>query len=58
VEQMSAVDTDQVSPMAHPLDEVQRLRTDAVTEQNQREHYQSIAPQVEEGHYLVPRVIE
>ena len=58
VEQMSAVNTDEVSPMAHPLDEVQRLRDDVVTEENRREQFQQVAPQVEDGHYLVPRVIE
>ena len=58
VEQMNAVDTDSVSPMAHPLDESQRLREDIVTETNQRELFQSIAPQVENGLYLVPQVIE
>lgn len=58
VEQMSTVDTDSVSPMAHPLDEVQRLREDVVTEQDQREHFQSHAPKTENGLYLVPKVIE
>lgn len=58
VEQMNAVNTDAVLPMAHPLDASQRLREDAVTEANQREHFQSIAPQVEAGLYLVPKVIE
>jgi len=58
VEQMNAVDTDQVSPMAHPLDENQRLRDDAVTETDQREHFQTVAPQIENGLYLVPKVIE
>lgn len=58
VEQMNAVDTDQVSPMAHPLDENQRLRDDAVTETDQREHFQAVAPQTENGLYLVPKVIE
>ena len=58
VEQMNAVDTDSVSPMAHPLDASQRLREDSVTEVNQRERFQSIAPQVENGLYLVPQVIE
>lgn len=56
--QMSELDTNNVTPMAHPLDQVQRLRTDVVTEQNQREHFQAIAPQVEDGLYLVPKVIE
>ena len=58
VEQMDAVDTDSVTPMAHPLDAVQRLRPDEVTEQNQREHFQEHAPKVEDGLYLVPQVIE
>lgn len=58
VEQMDAADTSNVQPMAHPLDMVQRLRDDEVTEQNQRDHFQEIAPQVESGLYLVPKVIE
>lgn len=58
VEQMSAVNTDQVTPMAHPLDAVQRLRNDEVTESNQREHFQEHAPNVEDGLYLVPKVLE
>ena len=58
VDQMNAVDTDNVSPMAHPTDAVQRLREDEVTAVNQREHFQEIAPQVEDGLYLVPQVIE
>ncbi len=58
VAQMNSVDTEHVTPMAHPMDAVQRLREDVVTETNQREHFQAIAPQVEDGLYLVPRVIE
>ena len=58
VEQMSSVNTDDVTPMAHPLDATQRLRSDEVTESNQREHFQEIAPNVEDGLYLVPKVIE
>ena len=58
VEQMNAIDTSAVEPMAHPLDAVQRLRKDEVTETNQREHFQSIAPKTEAGLYLVPKVIE
>lgn len=58
VEQMSAVDTAGVTPMAHPLDAQQRLREDVVTEQNQRELLQANAPQVEAGLFLVPQVIE
>jgi len=58
VDQLSAADTDNVEPLAHPLDAVQRLRADEVTESNQREAFQAIAPAVENGLYLVPRVIE
>jgi len=58
VEQMNAVDTDDVTPMAHPLELSQRLRPDQVTESDQREHFQAIAPRVEDGLYLVPKVIE
>ncbi|MGE0080865.1 MAG: Asp-tRNA(Asn)/Glu-tRNA(Gln) amidotransferase subunit GatC [Thiohalomonadaceae bacterium] len=58
VAQMNAVDTSDVEPMAHPLDMAQRLREDVVTETNQREKFQAIAPAVEAGLYLVPKVIE
>jgi aspartyl-tRNA(Asn)/glutamyl-tRNA(Gln) amidotransferase subunit C len=58
VEQMSSVDTAGVTPMAHPLHMTQPLRPDQVTEENQRELFQSIAPQTENGLYLVPKVIE
>ncbi len=58
VEEMRRVDTTGVAPMAHPLDAVQRLRADAVTESDRRELYQSIAPSVEGGLYLVPKVLE
>ena len=58
VDQLSAADTDNVEPLAHPLDAVQRLRADEVTEGNQREAFQAIAPATENGLYLVPRVIE
>ncbi len=58
VEQMNAVDTAHVEPMAHPLDMVQRLRPDEVTERDRRTHYQDVAPAVERGLYLVPKVIE
>jgi aspartyl-tRNA(Asn)/glutamyl-tRNA(Gln) amidotransferase subunit C len=44
--------------MANPLDAIQRLRTDEVTQSNRREAFQAIAPAVENGLYLVPRVIE
>lgn len=58
VEQMNSVNTDGITPMAHPQDVTQRLREDAVTETNQREKFQAIAPQTENGLYLVPKVIE
>ncbi len=58
VEQMNTVDTRNIEPMAHPLQITARLREDRVTESNQRDQFQSIAPEVEQGHYLVPRVIE
>jgi len=57
-EQMKAVDTTNVVPMAHPLDATQRLRDDEVTETNLRDKFQRIAPDVENGFYLVPKVIE
>lgn len=57
-EQMKAVDTSGVVPMSHPLDAVQRLRADVVSENDQREAFQRIAPDTENGLYLVPRVIE
>lgn len=58
VEQMNGVDTANIEPMAHPLEITARLREDRVTESDQRERFQTIAPAVENGHYLVPRVIE
>ena len=58
VEQMQSVETEGVTPMAHPLDARQRLRPDEVTETDQRELFQSVAPAVENGLYLVPKVIE
>ena len=58
IEEMRAVDTTGVPPMAHGIDVVQRLREDRVTETNQRDLLQAIAPQVEGGLYLVPKVIE
>lgn len=56
--QMQAVETDGVEPMSHPLDQVQRLREDVVTETDHREKYQKIAPLADGGMYLVPQVIE
>jgi aspartyl-tRNA(Asn)/glutamyl-tRNA(Gln) amidotransferase subunit C len=58
VDQMSAVDTEGVEPMSHPQAAMQRLRADQVSEADQREGFQAIAPQVEDGLYLVPKVIE
>ena len=58
IEEMQAVDTSGIEPMAHAQDLGQRLREDVVSEGNQRELFQAIAPQVERGLYLVPQVIE
>jgi aspartyl-tRNA(Asn)/glutamyl-tRNA(Gln) amidotransferase subunit C len=59
VAQINEAQTDHIEPMAHPLENItQRLREDKVTEENQRELFQSIAPQTEAGLYLVPKVIE
>lgn len=58
IEQMNAVDTSGVVPLAHPLDMTQPLRADVVTEQDRREEFQANAPAVRDGLYLVPKVIE
>ena len=58
VGEMRAVDTHGIEPMSHALDIAQRLRRDEVREADQRSLYQSVAPAVEDGLYLVPRVIE
>ena len=58
IEQLQAVDTRGVEPMTHPTDMALRLRPDEVTEPDGRERYQQGAPAVEQGLYLVPRVIE
>ena len=58
IDQMQSVDTDTVVPLAHPLDLTQRLREDDVTEFNRRGELQLLAPEVEQGLYLVPKVIE
>ena len=58
VDQMNAVDTSGIQPLAHPLDAVQRLRVDEVTETDQRDNFQEQAPKVEDGLFLVPKVIE
>jgi aspartyl-tRNA(Asn)/glutamyl-tRNA(Gln) amidotransferase subunit C len=58
IDQMQSVDTDNVIPLSHPLDSVQRLREDKVTETNQRDEFQKIAPEIDKGLFLVPKVIE
>lgn len=58
VEQMNRVETGDVEPLTHPRDRVLRMRGDRVTETDQRDEFQRIAPAVEDGLYLVPRVIE
>ena len=58
VDQLTAVDTAGVMPMAHPLELTQRLRADVVSEPNRREAYQAHAPAIEAGLFLVPKVIE
>ena len=58
VAQMQAVPTDNIVPMAHAQDVALRLRDDCVTETDQRELFQAIAPAVEASLYLVPKVIE
>jgi aspartyl-tRNA(Asn)/glutamyl-tRNA(Gln) amidotransferase subunit C len=58
IAQMDQVDTGQAQPLAHPLDISQRLRVDQITEPDLRNKYQKIAPLVEAGLYLVPKVIE
>lgn len=58
IEQMQAVNTEGIAPMSHSQDLTQRLREDVVTQTNQREAFQAIAPLTENGLYLVPKVIE
>lgn len=58
IDQLKSVDTDGIEPMSHPLDRVQTLRADKVTESNERHRWQSVAPSTEDGLYLVPKVID
>ncbi|MDF1831094.1 MAG: Asp-tRNA(Asn)/Glu-tRNA(Gln) amidotransferase subunit GatC [Porticoccaceae bacterium] len=58
VDQLQAVDTTNIEPLANPLGARQRLRLDEVSESNRRDAFQAIAPATEEGLYLVPKVIE
>jgi aspartyl-tRNA(Asn)/glutamyl-tRNA(Gln) amidotransferase subunit C len=58
IEKMNSINTDNIEPLAHPLEITARLREDKVTETDQRAHFQKIAPAVDNGHYLVPKVID
>ena len=58
IAQMQSVDTDGVEPLAHPLDVVQRLREDVITEKDQRQDLQTLAPNSQDGLYMVPKVLE
>ena len=58
IDQMQAIPTDGIEPMAHPLDATQRLREDIVTEEVDLAAFQAQAPSTEQGYYLVPRVVE
>ncbi|MES2204644.1 MAG: Asp-tRNA(Asn)/Glu-tRNA(Gln) amidotransferase subunit GatC [Pseudomonadota bacterium] len=58
IEHMDSINTDNIAPLSHPIDATQRLRLDEVTETNQRDIFQSIAPNADHGLYFVPLVIE
>ena len=58
IDRMAAVDTTGVEPMSHPQEVTQPLRDDAVTEPDRRDEFLALAPQAEDGLYLVPKVIE
>ena len=58
VEQMEACDTADIKPMTHPFDATLKLRSDLVSENNQRDKFQAIAPNTEAGLYLVPKVLD
>jgi aspartyl-tRNA(Asn)/glutamyl-tRNA(Gln) amidotransferase subunit C len=58
IEELQSVDTRGIEPMSHAQDVSLRLRQDRVTERDERELFQSLAPQVQAGLYLVPKVIE
>ncbi|QZA77149.1 Asp-tRNA(Asn)/Glu-tRNA(Gln) amidotransferase subunit GatC [Deefgea tanakiae] len=58
IEEMRAIDTTGIAPMPHPQDMLLRLRDDVATASNRREAFQAVAPAVENGLYLVPKVIE
>ena len=58
METLKGIETDGVEPLKNPFDNPQPLREDVVSETNHREAYQAVAPAVQDGLYLVPRVIE
>ncbi len=58
IDAMAAIDTAGIEPMANPLDAVQRLRADEITEKVDRDRFQAEAPEAQDGYYLVPRVVE
>ena len=58
VEKINAKDTSDIIPMSHPININQRLREDNISEMDQRENFQNIAPQTKDGVYLVPQVIK
>lgn len=58
IDEMQSINTNDVAPLAHPLDLLQRLRTDEITERDYRDELQSLAPEAQDGLYLVPKVIE
>ncbi|MCP4474653.1 MAG: Asp-tRNA(Asn)/Glu-tRNA(Gln) amidotransferase subunit GatC [Gammaproteobacteria bacterium] len=58
VEHINSVDTSDVTPMSHPFDQLQRLRADNISETDERQQLQKMAPLTEAGFYLVPKVIE
>ena len=58
IDEMQSIITNDVAPLAHPLDLLQRLRADEITERDYRDELQSLAPEAQEGLYLVPKVIE
>ena len=58
IDEMQSINTNDVAPLAHPLDLLKRLRTDEITERDYRDELQSLAPEAQEGLYLGPKVIE
>ena len=58
VDQLQSIDTDEIQPMAHPLNQFQRLRADKVIEKNNRDKIQKNTKSTDRGMYIVPKVIE